>query len=64
MNAEEKMIPLSQATKMSKQLHISMCRLTIIKYGVRDNFARQVGGPGGKWYINEKKFKEFLNGQN
>jgi len=54
-------INLTEALEIAKQYNVEVTRPTILKWCIENNCARQFGGIHSPWYIDEKKFKDFLS---
>lgn len=56
-------ITLREAKRRTEKLGIKVTLPTLTKW-IKDNkLGRQPGGEGGKWFVHEKKFMKFIEGE-
>lgn len=58
-----RLIDVSSAQALAREYCVDLSRPTIIKYA-KEGLGHQIGGKGGKWLINQEKFRRFLRGEN
>lgn len=60
---ELKFISTNDAMDLAKTLGVNLSLPTIIKYAESYGLGHQIGGRGGKWVIDKKRFMEVISGK-
>ena len=58
---QQEYISLTEAIEIAAEYNVEVSRPTILKWCKEKDFARQFSGSHSTWYIDEKKFREFLS---
>lgn len=53
---------LTKALEKAAEKGIELSRPTLIKWIERYNLGHQLGGSGGKWYVNPEKYMRYIDG--
>jgi len=63
MEKEKKYWTLTRAIEEANKIGVEVSKPTLIKWILTHHFGHQLGGPGGKWYVQPENFKRFINGK-
>lgn len=67
VNKTQKFISPTEAVIVARELGVRVSYPTVIKWVEMNELGHQVGGKegkGGKWIINQNKWRNYLNGPN
>ena len=56
-------ITITKAMEISVEVGFPVTRATVIAWVRKFGLGKQPGGKWGDWYVHEKKWREFLEGE-